>query len=197
MTTIIFNKPYGVLCQFRADGDRPTLADYIDLPGVYAAGRLDTDSEGLLVLTSDGSLQHRIADPKHKLTKTYWAQVEGVPDDAALERLRTGVPLREFVTAPADTRRLHVPASLWQRSPPIRVRQHIPDTWLEIGLREGKNRQVRRMTAAVGFPTLRLVRVAIGGIHLFAGESLRLLPGQWQSIEPRELFVRPRYTAAP
>lgn len=197
MTTIIFNKPYGVLCQFRREGDRPTLADFIDLPGVYAAGRLDTDSEGLLILTDDGGLQHRIADPRHKLIKTYWVQVEGIPDGGALARLSAGVKLREFVTAPAQVQSLHPPASLWPRDPPIRVRQHIPDSWLEIRIGEGKNRQVRRMTAAVGFPTLRLVRAAIGAVHLFEAGSPRLTPGQWCKIDPRELFARPRYTAQP
>jgi 23S rRNA pseudouridine2457 synthase len=159
---LLFNKPFGVICQFSCDGLHPTLADYIPLPEFYPAGRLDTDSEGLLVLTDDGQLQHRITDPRHKLPKTYWVQVEGVPDEAALERLRAGVKLPDFTTQPAGVRLMDEPANLWLRNPPVRERRAIPTSWLELTIKEGKNRQVRRMTAAVGFPTLRLIRYRIG-----------------------------------
>lgn len=172
---MLFNKPYQALCQFTREGERPCLADYIDVPKVYAAGRLDADSEGLLVLTDDGRLQQRIADPHHKLPKTYWVQVEGVAQNAQLERLRTGVDLGDFVTRPAEVRIMAEPDGLWPRHPPIRVRKAIPTTWLEIVLRQGRNRQVRRMTAKVGLPTLRLVRVAIGPWHVDG-----LDPGQWR-----------------
>ena len=157
---ILFNKPYGVICQFSAHPKHPSLADYVRIPDVYPAGRLDTDSEGLLLLTADGALQHQISHPGCKLPKTYWAQVEGVPDDDALAQLRAGVDLGDLVTQPAQVRRID-PPSLWPRTPPIRVRQSVPDSWLEIIIHEGKNRQVRRMTAKVGHPTLRLVRAAI------------------------------------
>ena len=175
---ILFNKPYGVLCQFSADGsDKPTLADFIKVPQVYPAGRLDTDSEGLLLLTDDGQLQARIAEPRFKLPKTYLVQVEGVPDAAVLEALRGGVQLKDGLTRPAEAQA--IPAlDLWPRDPPIRVRQSIPDSWIKLTLREGKNRQVRRMTAAVGFPTLRLVRWAIGE-WLLDG----LAPGEWREID--------------
>lgn len=172
---LLFNKPYGVICQFSRDGLHPTLADYIALPDFYPAGRLDTDSEGLLLLTDDGRLQHRITDPKHKLAKTYWVQVEGVPDEAALQQLRHGVELKDGLTRPAEVRLISEPAGLWPRNPPIRVRKTVPDSWLELTIREGKNRQVRRMTAAVGHPTLRLIRCRIGNWSL-AG----LTPGQWR-----------------
>lgn len=172
---LLFNKPYGVICQFSRDGLHPTLADYIALPGFYPAGRLDTDSEGLLLLTDDGKLQHRITDPKHKLAKTYWVQVEGVPDAAALQQLQRGVKLADFTTLPAQARLIDEPANLWPRTPPIRERKEIPTSWLELIIKEGKNRQVRRMTAAVGYSTLRLIRVAIGDWTL-AG----LQVGQWR-----------------
>jgi 23S rRNA pseudouridine2457 synthase len=159
---LLFNKPYGVICQFSRDGLHPTLADYIAVPNYYPAGRLDTDSEGLLLLTDDGKLQHRITDPKHKQPKTYWVQVEGVPDDVALERLRSGVQLKDGLTLPAEAGLMEEPPELWQRDPPIRFRKDIPSCWLHLTIREGKNRQVRRMTAAVGFPTLRLIRHSIG-----------------------------------
>ena len=175
---ILFNKPYGVLCQFSADGsDKPTLADFIKVPQVYPAGRLDTDSEGLLLLTDDGQLQARIAEPRFKLPKTYLVQVEGVPDAAVLEALRGGVQLKDGLTRPAEAQAIPAP-DLWPRDPPIRVRQSIPDSWIKLTLREGKNRQVRRMTAAVGFPTLRLVRWAIGE-WLLDG----LAPGEWREID--------------
>ena len=159
---LLFNKPYGVICQFSRDGKHPTLADYIALPDFYAAGRLDTDSEGLLVLTDDGALQHRITDPQHKLAKTYWVQVEGLPEEAALDKLRNGIDLKEFVTLPAEVQTMAAPVNLWPRNPAIRERKNIPTSWLQLTIREGKNRQVRRMTAAVGLPTLRLIRYRIG-----------------------------------
>lgn len=172
---ILFHKPYGVLSQFTDPAGRRTLADWIDIPGVYAAGRLDADSEGLLVLTDDGALQTRLADPKHKQPKTYLVQVEGAPDDAALEPLRRGtVRLADGPTRPAGARLLPSPFHWPPREPPIRVRRHIPDTWIELVLTEGRNRQVRRMTAAIGFPTLRLVRTRVGPWSLD-----RLEPGDW------------------
>ncbi len=172
---IILNKPYGVLCQFtdRAGG-RATLADYVDVPGVYPAGRLDRDSEGLVVLTDDGRLQRRIADPRHKLEKTYWAQVEGIPGEDALASLRGGVTLRDVPTRPAGAETIAEP-DLWPRDPPIRDRASIPTSWIELTIREGRNRQVRRMTAAVGYPTLRLIRVRVGPWMLEG-----LAPGQWR-----------------
>ncbi len=172
---ILLNKPYGTLCQFSPSEGRSTLKDFVPVPAVYPAGRLDTDSEGLLVLTDDGRLQARIADPRHKLEKRYWVQVEGVANDDQLESLRRGVDLGEFVTRPAGAVRIEEPVGLWARTPPIRYRAAIPTSWLEIRLREGRNRQVRRMTAKVGLPTLRLVRQAIGPWSLEG-----LAPGAWR-----------------
>ena len=174
---ILFNKPYGVLSQFTAEGRWQGLRDHLTLPGVYAAGRLDADSEGLLILTDDGALQSRIADPKHKLPKTYWAQVEGAPTDADLEPLRRGVDLGDFVTRPARAHLIEEPAGLWPRTPPIRFRANIPTAWIELTISEGKNRQVRRMTAKIGFPTLRLIRAAVGEWTLGA-----LQPGEWKEL---------------
>mgnify|MGYP001191835542 FL=1 len=173
-----FNKPYGVLSQFTPEGRWRGLKDFITEPGVYVAGRLDAESEGLLLLTNDGPLQARISDPRHKMEKTYWVQVEGIPDDAALDALRHGVALNDGPTLPARVRRLDPPPTLWPRDPPIRVRQNIPDCWLELIIREGRNRQVRRMTAAVGHPTLRLVRAAIGPYRLDG-----LAPGCWADAD--------------
>lgn len=172
---ILFNKPYGVLSQFTPEDGHPGLKDYIDMPGVYAAGRLDRDSEGLLILTDDGALQHRLADPRHKLPKTYWAQVEGAPNEADLEPLRQAMNLGDFITRPAQARVIDEPEGLWPRDPPVRKRLAIPTTWIEIILTEGKNRQVRRMTAKAGYPTLRLIRAGIGHYRL---EGLQ--PGQWR-----------------
>ena len=174
---ILFNKPYGVLCQFRPAPARQTLKDFIQAPDVYAAGRLDADSEGLVVLTDDGALQHRTSDPRHKLAKTYRAQVEGVPTGIALGRLQQGVDLGTFVTLPALAELAAAPDWLWSREPPIRERKRIPTSWLRLTLREGKNRQVRRMTAAVGYPTLRLIRFSIGTWTL-AG----LAPGESREV---------------
>ena len=182
---VAFNKPYGVLCQFtdRSTPPRPTLAGYGLPPGVYPAGRLDHDSEGLLLLTDAGALAHRITDPRHKLAKTYLVQVEGDPSPEQLARLRSGLELRDGPTRPADARLLEAPPTLWTRDPPVRMRRTVPDAWLELRIREGRNRQVRRMTAAVGLPTLRLVRTAIGRATL--GD---LLPGEWRRVDPGSLF---------
>lgn len=177
---ILLNKPYGVLCQFTSEDGRSTLKDFVSVPGVYAAGRLDADSEGLVVLTNDGALQGRISHPRHKLAKTYWAQVEGVPDEAALAALRRGVDLGDFVTKPCKARVIAEPEGLWPRDPPIRYRAAIPTSWVELVLTEGKNRQVRRMTAKVGFPTLRLVRWAVGSWTLDG-----LAPGEWRAEPSR------------
>lgn len=174
---ILFNKPFGVLCQFTSSDGRPTLKDYIDVPGVYAAGRLDADSEGLVVLTDDGALQARISNPRHKMAKVYHVQVEGIPEDAALERLRRGVDLGDFAAQPCDAQRIDEPDYLWPRDPPIRYRAAIPTSWLRVALKEGKNRQVRRMTAKIGHPTLRLIRWSIGDWTL-AG----LRPGEWHQL---------------
>ena len=177
---IAFNKPYGVLCQFSGEG--ATLADYIDVPGVYPAGRLDKDSEGLLLLTDDGALQARISSPKFKLPKTYWALVEREPDGIALDRLRRGVEVDGKLTRPAKSRRIDAPENLWPRDPPVRYRKNVADAWLELTISEGRNRQVRRMTAAVGHPTLRLVRWSIDGFTLEG-----LAPGQWRHMDASEL----------
>jgi 23S rRNA pseudouridine2457 synthase len=174
----LFNKPYGVLTQFTDSAGRPTLADFIPVPKVYAAGRLDADSEGLVVLTDDGLMQARIADPRHKLAKVYLVQVEGLPTDADLEQLAAGVDLGDFLARPCQARRIAEPEGLWPRNPPIRYRAALPTSWLEVVLREGKNRQVRRMTARVGFPTLRLIRWAVGDWSLNG-----IPPGQWRELE--------------
>ncbi len=182
---IRFNKPFDVLPQFtdRANAGLPrqTLSDFIDLPGVYPAGRLDRDSEGLILLTDNGRLQAQISDPKHKMSKTYWVQVEGIPDTAALIALRNGVELKDGITRPAKARLIEEPDGLWPRTPPIRVRKSIPDCWIELTLREGRNRQVRRMTAAVGHPTLRLIRSRIGNWTIDGLES-----GSWETLPAPE-----------
>lgn len=182
MRTLLFNKPYGVLSQFTSEAGHPGLSDFIDVPGVYPAGRLDHDSEGLLLLTTDNKLKTRLMDPKFEHPKTYWAQVEGLPDEAALRRLREGVEIQGQRTRPAEARLLGPePEALPPRNPPIRYRASIPTSWVEVVLREGRNRQVRKMTAAVGFPTLRLVRVAIGPVGL--GD---LAPGTWRDLTAEE-----------
>jgi 23S rRNA pseudouridine2457 synthase len=175
---IAFNKPFNVLCQFTKGADRRTLADFVTVKDVYPAGRLDYDSEGLLLLTDDGRLQQRIADPRHRTKKTYLAQVERVPDTAALALLRSGVKLQDGITAPAGAQLVEEPDWLWPRDPPIRHRRNVPTAWLEITVSEGRNRQVRRMTAAVGHPTLRLVRVTIGAWSLGG-----LRPGEWREMQ--------------
>ena len=188
---IALNKPYGVICKFSPEPQRRTLVDYVAVRNVYPAGRLDTDSEGLLLLTDDGALQARIADPRHKLAKVYWAQVEGEPTNDALAALRAGVDLGDFVTQPAKARLIDEPPNLWPRDPPIRYRAKIPTAWLELTLREGKNRQVRRMTAKVGFPTLRLVRAAIGQVNLDG-----LAPGEWRTIDANAPWGTPAARSA-
>ena len=176
---LLLNKPYGVICQFSPSGDHRTLKDFVPVSGVYPAGRLDTDSEGLVLLTDDGALQHRITDPRHKLPKTYFVEVEGTPDDAALAPLRAGMQLSDYKALPAEASLCPPPDWLWPRTPPVRIRRHIPTTWLRLVLREGRNRQVRRMTAAAGFPTLRLIRHAIGPWTIEG-----LPPGEWHEIPP-------------
>tara|TARA_R110000796_G_scaffold18532_7_gene56167 strand:- start:4151 stop:4705 length:555 start_codon:yes stop_codon:yes gene_type:complete len=183
MTRLIaFNKPFNVLSQFTDKStlasSRETLSDYMDIPRVYPAGRLDRDSEGLLLLTDDGKLQARISDPKAKMAKIYWAQIEGIPDETALEALRSGVELNDGRTAPAKARVIDEPGDLWSRNPPIRFRKSVPDSWIELTIIEGRNRQVRRMTAAVGHPTLRLIRARIGDWTLDG-----LAPGEWRDIK--------------
>jgi len=179
MPLILFNKPFQVLCQFSREPERESLADYLDIPGIYPAGRLDADSEGLMLLTDDGRLQHQIAHPDHKEAKTYLVQVDGVADAAALARLQAPLDLGDFITKPCRAVQIAEPQWLWPRNPPIRVRQDKPTSWLAITLEEGKNRQVRRMTAAVGLPTLRLVRASIGP---FALATHPLMPGEWMEV---------------
>lgn len=181
---LLFYKPYQVLCQFTdatAAAPRSTLKDYIPVPGVYAVGRLDYDSEGLLLLTNDGRLQHQLSHPRFAHRRTYWVQVEGMPTIVALEHLRQGVTIQNYRTRPATVRLLSSDLAVPPRDPPIRFRQQIPTAWLEMTLTEGRNRQVRRMTAAVGFPTLRLIRVAIASLSL-----AELQPGQWRDLTPSE-----------
>lgn len=185
MSLIAFNKPYGVICQFSEHQIHPTLKQYISLPDFYPAGRLDTDSEGLVLLTNNGKLQTKIASPKFKLTKTYWAQVEGELTENAIHHLQQGVQLKEFKTQPAKAKIITEPTALWQRNPPIRERKTVPTSWLSLTITEGKNRQVRRMCAAVGFPCLRLVRVQIGEFNLF-DHHLEL--GKWQSLNKLTLY---------
>ncbi len=184
MPLILLNKPYQVMCQFSPSPGKQTLADYVDVPGVYPAGRLDADSEGLVLLTDDGKLQHALSHPARKQPKTYIVQVEGVPDAAQLARLSGPLDLGDFTTLPCHARQIQAPDWLWPRNPPIRQRADSPTSWLALTITEGKNRQVRRMTAAVGLPTLRLVRIAIGP---FALSSHPLLPGEWQEVDAAEL----------
>ena len=179
MPLILFNKPFQVLCQFSAQDDKATLADYLKIPNIYPAGRLDADSEGLMLLTDDGKLQHNIAHPDHKEAKIYLVQVDGVPDAASLARLQAPIDLGDFITKPCRAVQIAEPAWLWPRNPPIRARADKPTGWLAITLEEGKNRQVRRMTAAVGFPTLRLVRSSIGP---FALATHPLMPGEFVQV---------------
>ena len=173
---VLFNKPYDVLCQFTDEQDRSVLKDFIDIPGVYAAGRLDRDSEGLLILTNDGKLQSKLADPRHKTSKTYWVQVDGEISDDAILQLSRGVKLKDGLTRPAKAQRMQEP-TVWPRNPPVRFRKNIPTSWLSLTISEGKNRQVRRMTAAVGFPTLRLIRYRIGDWTLDG-----LAPGEYRCL---------------
>lgn len=175
---VLFNKPYGVICQFSPDEKHRSLAEFIPIKEVYPAGRLDHDSEGLLLLTDDGKLQHKISHPKNKMPKTYWAQVDGNITEQALEQLCRGVDLKDGKTKPAKARKINQPDNLWPRDPPIRVRKNIPTSWIELTIKEGKNRQIRRMTAATGFPTLRLIRFAIGEWNIN-----NIQPGQYKSIE--------------
>jgi 23S rRNA pseudouridine2457 synthase len=187
VSTLRFNKPFQVLTQFTdersATNDRQTLADFISVADVYPAGRLDRDSEGLLLLTSDGQLQNRISHPDHKLNKAYWVQVDGEITEEAVTKLRRGIELKDGMTAPAQARIISQPATLWPRNPPVRIRAEIPTSWIELEISEGRNRQVRRMTAAVGFPTLRLIRYAIGPITLDG-----LSPGQYAEVDEQQLW---------
>ncbi len=178
-----FNKPMNVLSQFTSDGHWPGLADWLDLPGLYPAGRLDRDSEGLLLLTNDGPLQARLTDPKHAFSKTYLVQVEGDPDAAQIAALRAGIPLKDGPTRPAEADRITPPA-LWPRDPPVRARKSVPDAWLRLAISEGRNRQVRRMCAHVGLPCLRLIRCSIGLIDLD-----NLMPGEWREVDPAEVVA--------
>ncbi|MGZ5202697.1 MAG: pseudouridine synthase [Telluria sp.] len=184
MPLILFNKPFQVLCQFTPQPGRESLADYLHIPNIYAAGRLDADSEGLMLLTDDGRLQHQIAHPDHKAPKTYLVQVDGIADQAALARLQAPLDLGDFVTRPCRAVRIAEPEWLWPRTPPIRERKDKPTSWIAVTLEEGKNRQVRRMTAAVGLPTLRLVRASIGPFSL---ESHPLMPGEWMAVPAEAL----------
>jgi 23S rRNA pseudouridine2457 synthase len=176
-TLILFNKPHGVLSQFTDHKGRQVLGDYVPVPGIYPAGRLDRDSEGLLVLTSDGKLQAKIADPEYQMSKAYWVQLEGVPSDEAIKQLQAGVELRDGVTRPAKLQLIDPPKQLWERNPPVRFRKHIPTQWMKITLKEGRNRQVRRMTAAVGHPTLRLIRYRVGSWTIDG-----LASGEWRQV---------------
>ncbi len=176
---ILFNKPFGVICQFSPDEKHPSLAEFIHIKNIYPAGRLDHDSEGLLLLTDNGKLQHKISHPKNKMEKTYWAQVEGEINDEALQKLRKGIELKDGLSKPAKARKIKSPENLWERKPPVRFRKNIPTSWIELKIKEGRNRQVRRMTAAVGFPTLRLIRRQIGDWRL----------GDLQPGEIKELIV--------
>jgi 23S rRNA pseudouridine2457 synthase len=187
---IALNKPYGVVCHFSPSGDRRTLKQFIDIPGVYPVGRLDTDSEGLLLLTDDGQLQARISSPSNHISKVYWVEVEGVVTAAHLDRLRKPLDLGDFVANPASSARRISASSLWERVPPVRFRASIPTTWLALTIAEGKNRQVRRMTAKVGLPTLRLVRMAVGGVRLL---DLGIAPGAWVELAETNIF----FTATP
>jgi 23S rRNA pseudouridine2457 synthase len=185
MALILFNKPYQVMCQFSPHASRPTLSDYVKIPDIYPAGRLDADSEGLILLTDDGKLQHRISHPERKQPKTYIVQVDGVPDNNMLDRLQAPLNLGDFITQPCMAKQILPPEWLWPRDPPIRQRAEKPTSWLAIQLEEGKNRQVRRMTASVGLPTLRLIRIAIGRFSL---ETHPLWPGDWQSVQETEVI---------
>ena len=184
---IIFNKPFGVICQFSPSENKSTLKDFLQQPGFYPAGRLDHDSEGLLLLTNQGWLQHRIAHPQHKLEKTYWVQLDNTISDDAIEQLRRGVQLKDGLTQPASATRIAVGQQLWPRQPPIRSRKSIPTSWISLTITEGRNRQVRRMTAAVGFPTLRLIRVAIGPWSL-----QRLKPGDYRKVRVENTRLNPQ-----
>jgi len=181
---ILFNKPYGVVCQFTAVSGHASLKDYIDLPRYYPAGRLDVDSEGLVILTDDGQLQHKISHPTYHLSKIYWVQVEGIPTQDALRQLRQGVAVKNYWTQPAEVELIEEPEDLWPRMPPIRFRKKVPTSWIKLSIREGKNRQVRRMTAAVGYPTLRLIRFAVGDFTLKG-----LVPGNWRLLKTSKLLA--------
>ncbi len=187
MPLILFNKPYQVMCQFSPQPGRQTLSDYLTWPGIYPAGRLDADSEGLLLLTDDGRLQHNISHPSHKQAKTYLVQVDGIPDQTCLKKLSEPLNLGDFITQKCIVKKVMEPTWLWPRHPPIRQRTNQPTSWLTLQLSEGKNRQVRRMTPAVGLPTLRLIRIAIGPYSL---QTHPLLPGDWLEVNPKVLFIK-------